>query len=390
VTPRRATFSIFAVNGAMLGTWVAHIPWTQEHLGISKATLGLCLLCMAAGAMIAMPLTGLVLDRRASASVTRWAALTFCLMLPLPLLATGPIVLGAILFVFGAANGAMDVAMNAHGVELQEQLRRPVMSSLHGGWSVGGFVASGLVVLASALGVDPRVESLVMGVCLWLVSAWLTRRLGASASGHVPAGHGLALPTRPVLLIGGLCFLVMLAEGAIADWSGIYLRHDTGASPAAAALAFTGFSLGMAVARLGGDVINARIGPLRLLRAGTALVAITLGCVLAIGETLPAVVGFALCGFGIANAVPLLFTAAGRIQPSGPSLAAAFTLGYTGLIVGPPLVGALSDQLGLPRTLALLIAALGAVAVLARPALGADRLGAGRRLEPSAYDPETL
>jgi predicted MFS family arabinose efflux permease len=370
MSPRLATFLVFSVNGAMIGTWVAHIPWLQDHLGVSKATLGLCLLCMAAGAFVSMPLTGHILDRRPSASITRWAALLFCLMLPLPLLATSPYMLAAILFVFGASNGAMDVAMNAHGVAIQEKLDRPVMSSFHGGWSVGGFVASGLVALAAGAGLDPRVESLIVGICLWLGSLWITRLVGAG-SAHSPAGHGFALPTRAVLLIGGLCFLVMLAEGAIGDWSGIYLRHSTGASPAAAAMAFTGFSLGMAVARLGGDAVNARIGAGRLLRAGTALVAIALGAALVIGQTIPAVIGFALCGLGIANAVPLLFTAAGRIDPPGPSLAAAFTLGYTGFIVGPPVIGVLSDQTGLPQTLALLVVALVTVTVLGGRAVAA-------------------
>src|SRR5215471_16951747 len=145
MSPRLATFLVFGINGAMIGTWVAHIPWMQDHLAISKATLGLCLFCMAAGALVAMPLTGHLVDRQSSASVTRWVTLAFCLMLPLPLLSTGPYMLGAALFVFGACNGAMDVAMNAHGVAIQGQMERPVMSSFHGGWSVGGFAAAGLV-----------------------------------------------------------------------------------------------------------------------------------------------------------------------------------------------------------------------------------------------------
>jgi predicted MFS family arabinose efflux permease len=369
MTPRVATFLVFGVNGAMIGTWVAHIPWLQDHLGVSKATLGFCLLCMAAGAVVSMPLTGLMLDRRPSAAVTRWAALVFCLMLPLPLLATSPYGLAAILFVFGASSGAMDVAMNAHGVAVQEKLGRPVMSSFHGGWSVGGFVAAGGAAVAAAAGLDPRLESLIVGVSLWLSTLWITERLGTSST-HSAAGRGFALPTRPVLLIGGLCFLVMLAEGAIGDWSGIYLKHDTGASTAAAAVAFTGFSLGMAVARLGGDFVNTRIGAGRLLRAGTTLVALALGTALLIDQTVPAVLGFVLCGLGIANAVPLLFSAAGRIDPPGPSLAAAFTLGYAGFIVGPPVIGVLSDRTGLPPTLALLIPALATVGALGGRAVG--------------------
>ena len=363
MTPRLATFTVFAINGAMMGTWVAHIPWLQDHLGISKATLGLCLLCMAAGALVSMPLTGHILDGRSSASVTRAATLIFCLMLPLPLLATSPITLAAILFVFGASGGAMDVSMNAHGVAVERELGRPIMSSLHGGWSVGGFLSAGLVAITAAAGVDPRLESLLVGVALWVAALWITGRLG-SASAHSEARSGFALPSRAVLLIGGLCFLAMMTEGAIGDWSGIYLRHDAGASAAAAATAFTGFSLGMAVARLGGDLLNERLGAATLMRGGMALVAVALGGVLLIGETVPAVIGFAVCGLGIANAVPLLFSAAGRLDPPGPSLAATFTIGYTGFIVGPPLIGLLADRVGLPKTLALLVIAALAVAAL--------------------------
>src|SRR5665213_521812 len=141
----------------MIGTWIAHIPWLQDHLGVSKATLGLCLLAMAAGALVSMPVTGHILDRHSSASVTRTASLVFCLMLPLPLLATSPSMLAAILFIFGASNGAMDVSMNAHGVAVERRRARPIMSSLHGGWSLGGFISAGLVAIAAAAGVDPRV-----------------------------------------------------------------------------------------------------------------------------------------------------------------------------------------------------------------------------------------
>ena len=384
MSPRLSTFLVFGVNGAMIGTWVAHIPWLQDHLGVSKATLGLCLLCMAAGALVPMPVTGHFLDRLPSASLTRWTTLVFCLMLPLPLLATSPYMLAAILFVFGASTGAMDVSMNAHGVAIQERLARPVMSSFHGGWSVGGFVAAGLVALTAAAGLDPRIESVIVGVGLLLLSLFITRRLGASST-HT-GGHGLALPTRPVVLIGGLCFLVMLAEGAIGDWSGIYLKHSTGASAATAALAFTGFSLGMATGRLAGDLINAKLGACRLLRAGTALVAFALAGVLLIGQTGPAVIGFVLCGLGIANGTPLLFSAAGRIDPPGPSLAAAFTLGYTGFIVGPPVIGVLSDQVGLPRTLALLVVSLGAVTVLAGRALTGQNAQLGRDAKPTVVE----
>jgi hypothetical protein len=364
MTPRAATFTTFMVNGAMIGTWVAHISWMQDHLGVSKATIGLCLLCMAAGALVAMPLTGQVLAHRPSASVTRIAALSFCLLLPLPLLAPTPLALGAALFVFGAVNGAMDVGMNAHGVAVERELPKPIMSSLHGGWSLGGFFAAGLAAAATAADVDPRLESLALGIALWLAAFWITGRLGSASAHGEGEGGSFALPSRGVVLLGALAFLSMVIEGAVADWSGIYLRHDLGAGTAAAATGYAGFALGMAISRLSGDALNARLGASRLLRGGMALVAIALAGVLLIGSAVPAVIGFGLAGLGVANAVPLLFSAAGRVPPAGPSLAAVFTVGYTGFIVGPPLIGFLADAIGLPTTLGLLCVAAGAVTLL--------------------------
>jgi hypothetical protein len=363
MTPRAATFATFMVNGAVVGTWIAYIPWMQARLGVSKATLGLSLLCMAVGSLLAMPLAGQILHRRPSAQVVRAAALVTCLCLPLPLLAGTPVALGALLLALGAVNGSMDVAMNAHGVAVERELPKPIMSSLHGGWSVGGFAASGLVVAATAAGVDPRLWGAIAGVALCAGMMWIATRLGSASMHSGDAGGGFALPSRGVALIGVLCLLAMVAEGAVSDWSGIYLRQNLGAGDLAA-IGYTGFALGMAAARLGGDVLNARLGAARLLRGGMALVAIALGGALLVGQPAFAVLGFALAGLGIANAVPLLFSAAGRVPPAGPSLAAVFTVGYTGFIAGPPLIGFLADRIGLPETLSLLVLAALAVSAL--------------------------
>ena len=228
VTPRVATFCVFAINGAMIGTWVAHIPWLQEQLGVSKATIGLCLLCMAAGALISMPLTGHVLDRRASA---HGDARRDARLLPDAAVAAAgdePVMLGAILFVFGATTARWTSSMNAHGVAVERELSRPIMSSLHGGWSVGGFAAAGIVVDRGRGGSrsarrEPRRRR--RALARRAVDHGAPRRRVGALRGR----GGLALPSRPVLLLGGLCFLVMMTEGAIADWSGIYLRHDAGA-----------------------------------------------------------------------------------------------------------------------------------------------------------------
>jgi predicted MFS family arabinose efflux permease len=382
MTPRAATFSVFFLNGAMIGTWVAQIPFVQERLDVSKATIGLTLLCMAIGAMIAMPLTGQVLDRRSSATVTRTAALVYLPLLALPLFAPTPALLGLALVLFGAANGAMDVSMNAHGVAVERALGRPIMSSLHAGWSFGGLAGSGGVAIAVALGVEPRIEGVIASAVLWLAAIAITTRLGGASAHSEHGSSGFAIPSRGVLLIGALCFLVMVTEGAMGDWSGIYLKHDLGAGASAAATGFAGFSLGMALARLAGDGLARRWGSGRLLSAGMGLVTAALAATLLIGEPAVAVVGFALIGVGIANAVPLLFSAAGRVPPSGPSLAAVFTVGYTGFIVGPPLIGVLADAISLPAALGVLCISGLAVTLLGSRA--ADAEAAGRRAAATA------
>jgi MFS family permease len=211
----------------------------------------------------------------------------------------------------------------------------------------------------------------------------ITARLGSASAHSEDGSSGFALPSRGVLLIGALCFLVMVTEGAMGDWSGIYLKNDLGASGSAAATGFAGFSLGMALARITGDDLNRRLGAGRLLSGGMALVTVALASVLLIGEPLVAVIGFALIGIGIANAVPLLFSAAGRVPPSGPSLAAVFTVGYTGFIVGPPLIGVLADAISLPAALGVLCAAGLAVTLLGGRAADAEEAGRQAAARPS-------
>ena len=186
MTPRQATFAVFAVNGAMIGTWVAHIPWLQERLDISKTTIGFALLCMAVGALIAMPLTGQVLAGRSSA---RRDARRHARLLPDAAAAAARAQPGRARrdpVRLRRGQRRMDVSMNAHGVAVERDLGRPIMSSLHGGWSVGGFLAAGLSALAGAAGRDPRVLALCVGVALWLAAWWITARLG-EASTHSPA-----------------------------------------------------------------------------------------------------------------------------------------------------------------------------------------------------------
>jgi hypothetical protein len=365
VNPRAATTGVFFINGAAIGVWVAQIPFVQDRFGFSKSTLGLVLLAMAVGVIVALPVMGQAIVGLGSARATRIAGLVCCAVVPLPVLAPEPWLLPVALLAFGAASGSMDVSMNAHGSAIEGLLGRPIMSSLHAGWSFGGFAGAALVALATAAGADPRVQNSVAAVLL--LGALLVCLRGLGPGSATAVGERFRLPSRAVVLMAVLCFLTMVTEGAMADWGGVYLRGDLGAAAGVAASAFAAFAAGMTIARITGDWINERIGPTRLLRGGSALAAIALGTLLVLANPVVALGGLVLVGIGVANGVPLLFSAAGAggVETSGPSIAAVSSMGSLGFLVGPPFIGILADATSLPLALTTLVVATGTVALLA-------------------------
>jgi fucose permease len=222
--------------------------------------------------------------------------------------------------------------------------------------------------------VDPRIQN-TAGAALLLVGLLsLLRFLGPGSA--TAAGERFRLPSRAVVLMAFLCFLTMITEGAMGDWGGVYLRGDLGAAAGVAALAFAAFAAGMTIARVTGDWVNQRIGPTRLLRWGSALAAVSLGTLLVLASPVAALAGLVLVGIGVANGVPLLFSAAGAggVETSGPSIAAVSSMGSLGFLVGPPFIGILADATSLPLALTSLVAATAVVAVLAgRVAAGAPQ-----------------
>jgi MFS family permease len=362
MTPRWATAGVFFVNGTGIGTLLAHLPYVRAELGVSKGVLGTCLLAMTLGAVVAMPLAGHVLDRRPSRSVVRVAVVAFVVALAFPLLARSPLVFAALLLVFGLANGTLDVSQNAHGSAIERATGRPIMSSLHAGWSLGGVAGAGGAALAAAAGVDPRAYVAGAAVVLLVIGVACVRRIGDAQV--ATEGGGLARPSRAVVLLGVLCILVMVTEGAMNDWAPLYLRENLGTGADVAAAGFAVFSAGMAVGRIGGDAVVARIGLERVLRGGMALAGVALGGLLAAGSTPVALAGLAVVGLGVANGVPLLFSAAGRTAKPGPAIAAVSTMGYAAFLGGPPALGFLADAIGLPGALSFVCLAAGTVVLL--------------------------
>jgi MFS family permease len=375
VTPRWATAGVFFVSGVGIGTLLPHVPYLQERLDVSKGVLGLCLLAMSAGALLAMPITGQMLDRRSSRSIMLATLVVFAVALAWPLLAGGPLGLAALLFLVGLGNGSLDVSMNAHGSAIERRTGRPIMSSLHAGWSLGGVVGAVGAALAASADLDPRIYLAGAAAALLALGLVFIRRVGEAtvASG---ASEGFVMPSRGVLLLGGLCMLVMVTEGAMDDWSPLYLRTELGAGADVAAAGFATFAAGMALGRFAGDPLTRRLGAEAVLRVGAALAVAALAGLLLAGSVPVTLAGLALVGLGIANGVPLLFSAAGRTATPGPAIAAVSTLGYGAFLVGPPFIGFLADAIGLAGALTTVCAALATVVALGGRAGQEDRLRA--------------
>ncbi|MFF9487529.1 MFS transporter [Streptomyces sp. NPDC014676] len=346
---RYAVAAVFAVHGAVTGSFATRVPWIQDHAGVSAGQLGLALAFPALGASLAMPLAGSISHRFGARTALRGLIALWTLALTLPSIAPNLLTLCLALFVYGATAGMSDVAMNALGVEVENRLDKSIMSGLHGMWSAGALVGSAAGTLAAHLGTDARLHHAlaaaaltVMGVtaCTWVLD------LQPAADEEPPPRF--ALPPRSALLIGAIGFCAVFAEGASLDWSAVYLRDQLETSAGLAAACTTGFTLTMALARIAGDHVVDRYGAVRTVRASGAVA--LLGGLLIVFAGHPAVAmgGFALMGLGIAVVVPLCFAAAGR-SGSNPSLAIAgvATITYTSGLVAPSAIGLLAQATSL-------------------------------------------
>jgi HAD superfamily hydrolase (TIGR01509 family) len=369
---------MFLANGAAIGSWVAQIPWVQERFDLSRGTLGLVLVSTSAAVILVVPIAGRAVVKHGSARMTLLGGIACSLAVMLPVLAPHPVLVPAGLFVLGASSATMDVAMNSHGVHVEQRLRRPIMSSLHAGWAFGGMLGAGFAAALAALDFDPRLVATAASALLLAVVVAAARRLGPGSLAEGERTPRFTAPSRGIVLLAVLCLLVMLTEGAMADWGGLYLSQELGADAAVAALAFAFFTGGMTVGRVFGDAINHRAGPVRLLRWGALLTGIPLGAMLLVGQPAAALAGLFAIGLGVSNGVPLMFSAAGRQRgmPPGPAIAAVSSMGSLGFLAGPPLIGFAADAISLSWALASLTLGAAVVFVLARRAAGEPSEGA--------------
>ncbi|MEU8030722.1 MFS transporter [Streptomyces sp. NPDC049099] len=346
---RYAVAAVFAVHGAVTGTFATRVPWIQDHAALSSGQLGFALAFTAFGASCAMPLAGRISHRFGSRTALRGLLTLWTLSLVLPSLAPNLYSLCLAMFAYGASAGMADVAMNALGVEVERLLGKSIMSGLHGMWSAGALTGSAAGTLAAHLGSDARLHfaltAAVLTVLGLAVCAWVLDLRPAEDEEPPPR---FALPPRSALLIGTIGFCAVFAEGASLDWSAVFLRDRLDGSAGVAAACTTGFMLTMALARIAGDTVVNWFGAVRTVRGGGILAVLGGLLIVVAGHPAVAMGGFALMGLGIAVVVPLCFAAAGHAGPNpSQAIAGVATITYTSGLIAPGLIGGVAQATSL-------------------------------------------
>jgi len=360
----------FFVAGALFATWGVHVPTVKAHFGLDESALAIAMLAGGVGALLALLQAGRVVGRHGPRAVVLATGVVCALCIAALLAFHLYFALLALMLVYGMASSLFDVAINAEASEIERLSGRALMSGFHGMFSLGGMAgaAAGGAVLAAGVGAQQHL--LGAALCgLALIGAGCTAML--RMDGVTSQGHPLSLPRGTLALIGLLAALGLIAEGAMYDWSVLYIKQELHSDAGTAALGYASFSAAMAAARFGGDWVRARMAAVALLRASGALGAAGMALALLVPHPIVALIGFALVGLGFANVVPVLFSAAARVPGVTPAhgIAAVSSLGYLGMMAGPPLIGLIAQAQSLTLGLFTIVVAAAVLALAAKKAL---------------------
>jgi fucose permease len=391
---RVAVATLFFVNGALFAGWVTRVPDVRDRIGAGEAELGLALLGVAAGSLLSMPVAGWASARWGARPVAAAGGLAGCASIPLPALAQDVPQLAGALFLIGATFGALDVAMNVEAIAVERAYGRPIMPSFHGWFSTGGLVGALAGGALAGAGVGAPGHLAATSAAGAAAVAWARRHLWAPRASrpeergthgsHARArrgGAGARPLVTPVLLVCGLiAFCAAVGEGAMADWSALYLTDTLDANAGLAAMGYAAFAGAMALGRFAGERVIRALGAAGTLQLGCGAAAVALAAGLVAADGPATIAAFAVAGLGMACVFPVVLSTAGRAEPgrSGPAVALVSTIGYTGFLAGPPVIGLVAERTTLAwglGTVALLAAVAAALAVGLRGArVGSDPL----------------
>jgi len=353
----------FFIAGLGIAAWAPLVPYAKARAGLDEGTLGLLLLCLGVGSILAMPLAGILATRFGCRTVATGGTLLICAALPLLATVSSIPALIATLFMFGAGLGTVDSTVNLQAVIVERASGKHMMSGFHGLFSLGGIVGAAGVSALLGLGLTPLAAMLV--VVAVLIGALVKAVPHMLPYGSESSGPAFAIPHGIVLFIGGMCFIVFLTEGAALDWSAVFLAQERRIDTAYAGLGYAAFALTMTAGRLLGDRIVRSVGATRIILFGGLLAAAGLFLATFAPSWEAALLGYALVGAGCSNIVPVLYTAVGKqtVMPESIAVPAITTLGYAGILAGPAVIGFVAHASSLSFAFGLMALLLVAVAI---------------------------
>ncbi len=358
--------AVFLVHGLVVSTWVSRIAGVKSALRLSDGALGIALFGSAIGSVTAIPICGWAASRYGSRRTVQWTAAGFASSLLALALAPNLPVLFAALFIYGAMAGANDVAINAQAVGVEKRLGAPTMSRFHAMFSLGGIIGASVGGVLAASRVTPTFHFVTVAIVI-LAGVILTRPLMLDTHDRTQSSARISLrtPPRALMLLSAIGFCIFLSEGAIADWTAVYIKQVLKTGEGMAAAGYAAFSAAMTIFRLAGNTITARLGRAWTIRGGGIVAACGLALVVAADSPFTALAGFAAAGAGFSSIIPVVFAAGGRIRavPEAVGVATVSGLGYLGFLVGPPLIGFVSEATSL-RSGLLVVVILSAVAAV--------------------------
>lgn len=367
---RLATLLCFFSLGFSTAAWAPLIPFAQQRLSLNHADFGSLLLCAGIGSMLAMPLTGMLIQKMGGRLIIAVTLAVFIVVLPLLAMLPTTWALGISLFAFGAAAGSLGVTINLQAVMVEKQYAKNMMSSFHGMCSLGGLLGVMSMTVLLALGLSPLLAALIIAACILMVMLLAVPKCLAqpvpTESEKITPKIKRGLPSPFIALMGIMCFIAFLSEGSAMDWSGIYLTQEFGVDAAYAGLAYTCFAITMTMGRFAGRQIQQYFGEAKTVFLGALMASLGLSMVILAPHWLMVLLGYSVLGLGCANIVPIMFSRVGRQNqmPKAAALSYVSTFAYSGSLLGPAVVGLGSEVFGLTAVFAVIALALGLIAVV--------------------------
>ncbi len=353
----RALRTQFFVMGVLFATWGVHVPIVKAHYGLGEQSLALAMLASGVGALAALAYAGRIVGRFGPRAIAAAMGCVSCAAIASLEVSTQYAALLVVMLVFGSFGSLFDVSLSTEASEIERLTGKPLMSGFHGMFSLGGMAGAGLGSAVPALGLSPQTHLLAAtGACA--LAVLVASRAMLPVPDHAgEEKHPLSLPRGPLMLLGVLAAMGLIAEGAIYDWSVLFMKQERASDASTAALAYAAFSAAMATGRFAGDWVRARVVPRRLLRASGALAAAGMALTLAVPSPAVGLIGYALVGLGLSNVVPMLFSAASQVPGVSPAhgIAAVSGVGYLGMMAGPPLIGLIAEHTSLTAGLLVVV-----------------------------------